>query len=101
MMSLAAILTSILVLSGASLTLLGAIGLLRFDSFYERVHAPTLGTTLGAGGILLGSMLYFSVTGSRPVVHEVLIAAAMTVTTPVTLMLLVAAALGRDDLAPD
>jgi multicomponent K+:H+ antiporter subunit G len=96
-----AILTSILVLSGAGLTLLGAIGLLRFDSFYARVHAPTLGTTLGAGGILLGSMLYFSVTGSRPVVHEVLIAAAMTVTTPVTLMLLVAAALGRDDHAPD
>jgi multicomponent K+:H+ antiporter subunit G len=101
MMSLAAILTSVLVLSGAGLTLLGAIGLLRFDSFYARVHAPTLGTTLGAGGILLGSMLYFSVTGSRPVVHEVLIAAAMTVTTPVTLMVLVAAALGRDDHAPD
>jgi multicomponent K+:H+ antiporter subunit G len=96
-----AILTSILVLSGAGLTLLGAIGLLRFDSFYARVHAPTLGTTLGAGGILLGSMLYFSVTGSRPVVHELLIAAAMTVTTPVTLMLLVAAALGRDGRAPD
>ena len=101
MTSLAAILTSVLVLSGAGLTLLGAIGLLRFDSFYARVHAPTLGTTLGAGGILLGSMLYFSVTGSRPVVHEVLIAAAMTVTTPVTLMVLVAAALGRDDHAPD
>jgi hypothetical protein len=39
----------------------GSIGLLRLRSFYERVHAPTLGTTLGIGCILLASMLFFSV----------------------------------------
>ncbi|HEV7284295.1 MAG TPA: monovalent cation/H(+) antiporter subunit G, partial [Kaistia sp.] len=50
----AAILVSLLLLVGAALTLLGTIGLVRFNSFYERVHAPTLGTTCGAGGILLG-----------------------------------------------
>jgi multicomponent K+:H+ antiporter subunit G len=41
-------------------------------------------------------MLFFSVAQSRPVVHEVLIAIFVTVTTPVTLMLLVRAALSRD-----
>jgi multicomponent K+:H+ antiporter subunit G len=90
------LLTAALVLVGAGLTLVGALGLLRLDSFYQRVHAPTLGTTLGAGFILIASMLFFSVAQSRPVVHEVLIAVFVTITTPVTLMLLVRAALSRD-----
>lgn len=92
----AALLTAFLVLAGAALTLIGAIGTLRFRSFFERVHAPTLGTSWGMGAILLGSMLYFSVLGSRPVVHEILIAVFVTITTPVTLMLLARAALYRD-----
>ena len=45
-------------------------GLLRLSSFYERVHAPTLGTTLGIGSVLLASMLFFSVLQSRPVLHD-------------------------------
>jgi multicomponent K+:H+ antiporter subunit G len=84
------------VLLGAGLTLTGTIGLLRLKSFYERVHAPTLGTTFGAGSILIASMLYFSVSEARPVLHEVLIAVFVTLTTPVTLVLLVRAALYRD-----
>ena len=91
-----AVLTGILVLLGSILTLIGTIGLLRFDSFYARVHAPTLGTTLGIGCVLIASILYFSVLQSRPVIHEVLIMIFVTVTTPITLMLLVSAALYRD-----
>lgn len=92
----AALLTALLVLVGAGLTLIGSLGLLRFKSFYERVHAPTLGTTLGAGAILIASMICFSVLQSRPVLHEVLIAVFITVTTPVTLTLLARAAVYRD-----
>lgn len=92
----AALLTSFLALLGAGFTLVGTIGLLRLKTFYERMHAPTLGATWGAGGILLGSMVYFSVVQSRPVLHEVLIAIFLVVTTPVTLMLLARAALYRD-----
>ncbi|WP_296200201.1 monovalent cation/H(+) antiporter subunit G [uncultured Hyphomicrobium sp.] len=91
-----AVLTAILVLLGSILTLIGTIGLLRFNSFYARVHAPTLGTTLGVGCVLIASILYFSVLQSRPVFHEVLIMIFVTVTTPITLMLLVKAALHRD-----
>ncbi len=87
---------SVLLLVGAALTLVGCLGLLRLDHFYERVHAPTLGTTLGIGCVLLASSLFFSVTASRPVLHEVLIAIFVIVTTPVTLMLLTRAALHRD-----
>lgn len=92
----AALLTAVLVLAGATLTLLGAIGVLRFASFFERVHAPTLGTSWGTGAIVLASIVCFSVLGSRPVVHEILIGVFITVTTPVTLMLLARAALYRD-----
>lgn len=99
----AAILVAVLLVAGAAITLVGSAGLWRLDSFYARVHAPTLGATLGTGGILLASIVCFSVLGSRPVVHEVLIAVFVTVTTPVTLMLLARAALYRDraDRNPD
>ena len=91
----AAVLIAALVLIGATLTLIGSIGLLRLENFYQRAHAPTLGSTLGIGCIILASMICFSMLQSRLVLHEVLIAAFALVTTPVTLMLLVRAALYR------
>jgi multicomponent K+:H+ antiporter subunit G len=93
---LAAILTSTLLIVGAAITLIGSLGLLRLRSFYERVHAPTLGTTLGTACVALASMIYFSTLEARLVLHEVLIVAFMTVTTPITLMILVRAAVFRD-----
>ncbi len=92
----AALLTALFLLVGAGLALIGALGLLRLRSFYERVHAPTLGTTLGTGCVLIASMIFFSALQTRLVLHEVLIAVFVTVTTPVTLTLLVRAALYRD-----
>src|SRR5687767_16033140 len=89
---------ALLILSGALLAFAGSLGLLRLKSFYERVHPPTMGTTLGTGLILIGSMLHFSVLEGRPVLHEILIGALMTVTTPVTYMLLVRTALHRDQI---
>jgi multicomponent K+:H+ antiporter subunit G len=93
----AGVAAGLLVVLGAGLTLVGTLGLLRFPSFYDRIHAPTLGTTLGIGCVLLASMLFFTVTQSRPVLHEVVVALFMVVTTPVTLMLLARAALYRDE----
>lgn len=87
---------ALLILSGALLAFAGSLGLLRLKSFYERVHPPTMATTLGTGLILIGSMLYFSALESRPVLHEILIGVFMTLSTPVTYMLLVRAALHRD-----
>jgi multicomponent K+:H+ antiporter subunit G len=85
-----------LVVLGGALAFVGSIGLLRLGTFYERVHPPTMGTTLGVGFTLIASMLLFSVLGSRLVVHEIVIAVFVVVTTPVTYMLLVRAALQRD-----
>lgn len=92
----AALLVSFFLVAGALVTLIGSIGLWRLPDFYARLHAPSLGATLGTGSILVGSMICFSVLQSRPLVHEVLIALFITITTPVTLMLLASASLYRD-----
>ncbi len=92
----AAILVAVLVLLGALFTLIGSIGLLRLKNFYQRVHGPTLGSTLGTFFILLASITCFSVLHSRPIFNEILIGVFLTLTTPITLMLLVRATLSRD-----
>ena len=88
---------------GATLTLLGTIGLARLRDFYDRLHAPTPGTSWGAAGILLASMILMSWTQSEPgwdglrlVLHELVIGIFLMITTPVTLMFLGRAALHRD-----
>src|SRR3546814_7261908 len=84
----AAIAIALLVVAGSSLALIGSFGLARIRNFYDRLHAPTLGTSWGTGCVVLASMTLFSVLGSRPVVHELLIAAFIVLTTPVKLVLL-------------
>ena len=93
----AALLTALLLLLGAGLALTGSLGLLRLKSFYERVHAPTLGTTLGIGCVLLASILVSSAVEGRPVVHALLITLFLVMTAPVTAMLLARAAVYRTE----
>ena len=81
---------ALLVLAGALLVLIGSLGLVRLATFFERVHAPTMGTTLGTALVLAGSMLHFGT------LHELLIGVFMTLNTPVTYMLLGRAALRRE-----
>ena len=97
----AEIVTAALLLSGAAISLIGSLGLIRLKSFYARVHPPTLGTTLGIGCIAMASMVYFSASQTRPVLHEILLVLFVLITTPITLTLLVRAALFRDELEGD
>jgi multicomponent K+:H+ antiporter subunit G len=92
-MSLAA---ALLILAGAAFAFLGSVGLVRMETFFDRVHPPTMGTTLGAALVLLGSLVHFGVVESRPVLHEALIAIFLMLTTPVTFLLLGRAAFDRD-----
>lgn len=85
-----------LALAGAGFALTGALGLIVLRSFYERVHAPTLGATLGTTLILCSSMLLLSLIEGRPVLRDLLIGLFLTVTTPVTLVVLARAAAHRD-----
>jgi multicomponent K+:H+ antiporter subunit G len=92
-----------LAVAGSALSLLGAVGLMRLKTFYERVHAPTLGATLGMALVLAASIVWFTTVERRFMPREILIGLFLTVTTPVTLILLARAALFRDrtEQAPD
>ena len=94
----AAIPIAVLTVAGSSLALIGSFGLARIRGFYDRLHAPTLGTSWGTGGVVLASVALFSVLGSRLIVHELLIAAFILLTAPVTMILLARAAFHRDEV---
>jgi multicomponent K+:H+ antiporter subunit G len=83
-------------IGGGLIILIGALGLLRLPSFYQRIHGPAVTITFGAGTILIASMLFFSGLESRPVVHELLITIFVFLTAPITSMLIMRAAVYRD-----
>ncbi len=86
-------LVSLLILVGALFTFLGALGLVRLDDLYTRLHAPTKATTLGVGSLLLASALWFSVRGEGVSLHEVLVTLFLFITAPVSAHLIAKAAL--------
>ena len=92
----AALPVALLLVLGASIVLIGALGLLRLRTFYQRIHGPAITITLGTGCILLASMLYFTAAQARLVVHEVIIAAFIMATAPVVSMMIMRAAVYRD-----
>jgi multicomponent K+:H+ antiporter subunit G len=91
----AALPAALLLIAGGLLTLIGAFGLLRLRDFYSRMHAPTMGSTLGTGCALIASMLVSSALLGRPVIHEVLLTLFLVITTPITAILLMRAGIYR------
>lgn len=87
---------ALLLILGGIVTLTGSLGLLRFKHIYTRMHAPTLGNTVGLACVLLASILVSSATGQRPVFQEILIIVFAVITSPVTAILLMRAAIARN-----
>jgi multicomponent K+:H+ antiporter subunit G len=84
---------SLFIVVGAAFALIGSIGLARLPDIYSRVHGPTKATTLGVGGLLVASVLFFSTRGTGLSLHELLITIFLFMTAPVSAHLLVKAAL--------
>jgi multicomponent K+:H+ antiporter subunit G len=93
-------LVAALLVTGAAFALVGSIGLAKLSDFYRRLHAPTKSTTLGVGGVLIASALYFSFELGHPSLHEVLITVFVLLTAPISAHLLVKAALHLDRTRP-
>lgn len=89
------LLTAALLLLGSLFALLGAVGILRLKDFFQRMHPPALASTLGAWCVSLASILYFSVLKQGPVLHAWLIPILLSITVPVTTLLLARTALFR------
>jgi len=86
-------LIALMLLVSAFTALAGSFALVRFSDFYKRLHGPTKATTLGVGGVLIASAVYFTVRGSGFSVHEFLITVFLFLTAPVSAHLLVKAAM--------
>ncbi len=91
---------SLLFIVSGFLTLTGSLGLLRLKRFYSRLHAVTLGNTLGVGSLIVTSILAASAEAQRPVLHEILILMFLIMVSPVTAILLMQAGLRRDPRRP-
>ena len=84
---------SILVIFGAIFILIGSIGLVRLPDVYMRMHAPPKATTLGLGAILIGSLVFFTVTGPGPSLHELLVTFFLFIVTPINANLIAKSAI--------
>jgi len=73
----------LLVVSGV-FGLVGSVGLVKLPDPMTRLHAPTKATTLGVGGVLIASMLYFLAFGGQVSFHELMITLFLFLTAPIT-----------------
>jgi multicomponent K+:H+ antiporter subunit G len=85
-------LVSLFLLVGALFSFIGSLGVARLEDFYSRLHGPTKATTLGVGGTLIASAIYFSTIGAVSL-HEVLVTVFLFITAPVSAHLMAKAAL--------
>lgn len=62
----------------------GSYGLIKLKHPLQRLHAPTKATTLGVGGVLVASMVFFYAETGHVSVHELLISLFLLLTAPIT-----------------
>lgn len=74
---------------------ISAVGFLRLPDFFLRMHPPALAYTFGSWCVSLAGILYFSVLEGRAALHPWLIIIFLSITVPVTTVLLARVALFR------
>jgi len=79
----------------------GSFGLIKLRDSVQRLHAPTKATTLGVGGVLIASMIYFFAKTGHISVHELLITLFLFLTAPITANFIAKAYLARNIKADD
>ena len=90
---------AVLALAGAVFALVGSFGLVSLRSFFQRVHAPTLGSTLGTWSLAAATALQLSFLREQVFVHALLVPAFIALTSPVTTIFLMRAATFRRRVA--
>ncbi|MCA0243946.1 MAG: monovalent cation/H(+) antiporter subunit G [Proteobacteria bacterium] len=86
---------ALLLLFSGGVVLVAALGLARLRDFFLRMHAPALASTLAAWAVTLASVLHFSSRGEGLALHVWLIIIVLSITAPVTTLVLARAALFR------
>ncbi len=93
------ILIALTLIGAAFFALVGSIGLVKLGDFMKRLHGPTKASTLGVGGVLIASILYFTFSGEAPFLHEILITGFVFLTAPIGAHLMAHAAMRFDATA--
>lgn len=88
----------LLVLSGI-FTLSAAVGVVRFKTFFQRMHPPALAFSFSAWCVTLASILYFSFQEHKLSLQAWLIIIFLSLTVPVTTILLARTDLFRRRIA--
>lgn len=91
---------ALLLLSGI-VVLLAALGLWRLPDFFTRMHAPALASTLAAWLVTLASIVHFSVQEEGLALRTWLIVIVLSITAPITTIVLARAGLFRRRQAGD
>src|SRR5690554_607348 len=86
-------LVAALILLGALFALIGSIGLVKLPDFFRRLHGPTKATTLGVGGMILGSILFFTAIERTFQFQEFLVSLFLFITAPASAYIIAKAAL--------
>lgn len=100
-MNIAEAVVALLLLASGVIVLLAAMGLARLPDFFARMHAPALVSTLAAWVVSLASIVHFSTRAGSLSLHVWLIIIVLSITAPVTTMVLARAALFRRRQAGD
>lgn len=90
---------ALLVVSGL-FTLAAGIGVLRFKTFFMRMHPPALAFSLSAWCVTLATIVYFSAQDGALALHAWLIIIFLSMTVPVTTTLLARTDLFRARTSP-
>lgn len=97
--TLADAVVAVLLLGSGVVVLVAALGLWRLPDFFLRMHAPALASTLGAWIVTFASIVHFSVREEALALHVWLIIIVLSITAPVTTIILARTALFRRRLA--
>jgi multicomponent K+:H+ antiporter subunit G len=95
------LLIAALIVLGGAFALIGSWGLARLPSLMARLHGPTKATTLGVGGCLVASMIYFPTQGMEFSVHELLVTLFLFITAPISANMVAKAYLHERKIAED
>lgn len=92
---------ALLLLASGIMVFSAAIGLWRLPDFFLRMHAPALASSLATWLVTFASIAYFSAHQGHLVLRVWLISILLSITAPLTAMLLARAALFRRRRAGD
>ncbi|MEJ6392176.1 Na+/H+ antiporter subunit G [Gymnodinialimonas sp. 2305UL16-5] len=93
---IAELLISISLIVSGIFGFVGSYGLIKLKDSLQRLHAPTKATTLGVGGVLIASMIFFYADTGHVSMHELLISLFLFLTAPITANFIAKAYIARN-----